>query len=122
MTEHLAERQRSLLPSGRQSKDGRRFSWCGEVFDFLIEGLGDRLAARGITFTAPFPGPFRLLDEDRRPDGHHVRRFWTTALAGGCRIARLCTLFHHRHDEVRLPEPPQVRAYPIQPGARHEEN
>ena len=60
---HMAERQRELLASGDASRDGRCFSWCGDILDFLIEGLGDRLAARGITFTSAFPGPLRLMDE-----------------------------------------------------------
>lgn len=110
---YMDERRSELLPSGQASKDGRAFSWCGEVLDFLVEGMGERLAPYGITFTTPFPGPFRLWDEDQRPDGVHVRRFWTTALANGCPIARLCTLFHHRHDQVQLPAPPQVIAYPV---------
>jgi hypothetical protein len=110
--EYLAERRAELLPSGEQTKDGRRFSWCGEVLEFLTEGLVQRFAARGITFTKSFPGPFRLMDEEQRADGEHVRRFWTTALAHGCPIAKLCTLFFHRHDQVTLPQPPQVVGFP----------
>ncbi|HNI67072.1 MAG TPA: DUF6022 family protein [Nitrospira sp.] len=108
---HMAERQRELLASGDASRDGRCFSWCGDILDFLIEGLGDRLAARGITFTSAFPGPLRLMDEDQQPNGQHVRRFWTVALHRGCPIARICTLFFHRHDQVRLPQPPRIVAY-----------
>jgi hypothetical protein len=72
---YIAERQTKLLPSGEGSKDGRRFSWCGEILDFLAEGLVERFAARGITFADSFPGPVRLMDEDQHPDGQHVRRF-----------------------------------------------
>jgi hypothetical protein len=112
LQEYLAERQAKILPSGDQSLDGRRFTWCGDVLDFLIEGLVERFAARGITFTKPFPGPFRLMDEDQEADGRHVRRFWTVALSHGCPIAKLCTLFFHRHDQVALPEQPQVVGFP----------
>ncbi len=110
---HLSERHAQLAPSGRQTKDGRLFTWCGEVLDFLVEGLTERLAARGLTCTPPYPGPFRLMDEDQYPDGRHVRRFWTVVRAGGCPIARLCTRFIHRHDEVRLPEAPLVEVHAL---------
>ncbi|GKS59140.1 hypothetical protein YTPLAS18_26670 [Nitrospira sp.] len=113
VAEYLKERRAHILPSGQGSQDGRVFSWCGEVLDFLVEGIGERLAVHGIAFTSPFPGPFRLWDEERNQDGTHVRRFWTTALAHGSPIARLCTLFFHRHDQVRIPAPPHVIAYPI---------
>lgn len=109
---YLNERQGEILPSGDQAKDGRRFSWCGEVLDFLTEGLNERLRARGITFTASFPGPFRLMDEDQQPDGRHIRRFWTVALSQGCPVAKLCTHFFHRHDQVTLPQPPRVVGFP----------
>lgn len=109
---YLAERQSEMADNGEKTKDGRRFSWCGDVLEFLIEGLPDRLASLGISLTQSFPGPFRLMDEDQGVDGQHTRRFWTTALANGCPIARLCTLFHHRHDQVQLPRLPQVVAYP----------
>ncbi|MFO0769245.1 MAG: DUF6022 family protein, partial [Nitrospiraceae bacterium] len=109
---YLTARENELLPSGEGTKDGRRFGWCGDVFDFLCEGLAERLAGHNITFAAAFPGPFRLLDEDQQPNGQHIRRFWTTALHQGCPIARLCTYFFHRHDQVRLPRRPQVVAYP----------
>lgn len=108
---HVAERQRELLASGEASRDGRRFSWCGDILDFLMEGLAERLAARGITFTSALPGPLRLMDEDQQPNGQHVRRFWTIALHRGCPIARICTLFFHRHDQVKLPQTPRVVAY-----------
>lgn len=119
-TEHLsrtiehyfAERQAGILPSGHETADGKRLSWCGDVLEYLVEGLADRLAARGITFSQPFPGPFRLMDEDQLADGQHVRRFWTTVLAHGCPIARLCTYFFHRHDQVALPQPPRVVSFP----------
>ena len=109
---YMAERQAEILPSGEQTKDGKPLSWCGEVLEYLTEGLAERLAARGITFSKTFPGPFRLMDEDQLTDGQHVRRFWTMALDQGCPIARLCTNFFHRHDQVTLPQPPQVIAYP----------
>lgn len=108
---YVAARQAELLPSGEASKDGRRFSWCGEILDFLTEGLAERLAAKGITFTDAFPGPLRLMDEDQQPNGQHVRRFWTVALHHGCPIARICTYFFHRHDQVSLPQLPRVVAY-----------
>jgi hypothetical protein len=85
--EHFATRQAELLPSGEQTKDGRRFS-------------------------KSFPGPFRLMDEEQSANGDHVRRFWTTALSQGSPIARLCTYFFHRHDQVTLPQLPKVVAYP----------
>lgn len=110
--DYFAERQTDVLPSGEQTKDGRRLSWCGDVLEFLTEGLAERFAARGITFSKSFPGPFRLMDEEQLMDGNHVRRFWTMALDHGCPIARLCTYFFHRHDQVLLPRPPQVVAYP----------
>ena len=108
---YVAERQSELLPSGEASRDGRQFSWCGDILDFLTEGLAERLAAKGITFTNTFPGPLRLMDEDQQPNGQHVRRFWTIALQHGCPIARICTLFFHRHDQVSLPQAPLVVAY-----------
>lgn len=109
----LAERQAELLPSGEKTKDGTTFSWCGEVFEFLTAGLAERLAKRGITFSKSFPGPFRLMDEEQHADGSHVRRFWTTALEHGCPIAKICTYFFHRHDQVRLPQLPQVVSFPL---------
>lgn len=109
--EYFAERQEEILPSGELTRDGKRLSWCGEVLEYLTEGLAERLAARGITFSKAFPGPFRLMDEDQLTDGRHVRRFWTVALDHGCPIARLCTHFFHRHDQVTLPQPPRVIAY-----------
>lgn len=110
--DYFVERQSNLLPCGAQTKEGRRFSWCGEVLEYLTEGLAERLAARGISFSQPFPGPFRLMDEDQLADGRHVRRFWTTVFAQGCPIARLCTYFFHRHDQVALPQLPHVVAFP----------
>lgn len=109
---HFAEQHTKLLPSGEETKDGRRFSWCGDVLDFLIEGLAERLANRGISFSKSYPGPFRLMDEDRSSNGDHVRRFWTTAIDRGCPIARLCTSFFHRHDRIGLPHPPTISTYP----------
>jgi hypothetical protein len=110
--EHFATRHAELLPSGEQTRDGRRFSWCGDLLEFFTEGLAERLAAKGITFSRSFPGPFRLMDEDQAANGDHVRRFWTTVFSHGCPIARLCTYFFHRHDRVPLPQLPKVVAYP----------
>ncbi len=109
---YIAERQAELLPSGEQTRGGRRLSWCGDTLEFFTEGLAEHLASDGITFSKSFPGPFRLMDEDRLPNGDHIRRFWTVALLHGCPIARLCTYFFHRHDRVSLPQPPRVMAYP----------
>lgn len=108
----FVERQALLLPSGEQTKDGTTFSWCGDVFEFLTEGLAERLGEKGITFTKSFPGPFSLMDEEQHPDGNHVRRFWTTALEHGCPVARICTYFFHRHDQIRLPRLPQIVSFP----------
>lgn len=110
--EHFVARQAELLPSGEQSRDGRRFSWCGDLLEFFAEGVAERLASKGITFSKSFPGPFRLMDEEQAPNGDHVRRFWTTVLSQGCPIARLCTYFFHRHDRVTLPQLPKVVTYP----------
>jgi hypothetical protein len=110
--DYLAERQAELLPSGDRTKDGKRFTWCGDVLEFLTDGLAERLATSGITFSKSFPGPFRLMDEEQLTGGNHIRRFWTIALHRGCPIARLCTYFFHRHDQVPLPHPPHVVAYP----------
>lgn len=109
---YLDERRALLDASGEGTACGRRFSWCGDVLEFLTEGVADRLAGLGITFQRPFPGPFRLWDEEQRPDGTHVRRFWTTALERGCPIAKLCTFFFHRHDQVAVPHPPRVVGFP----------
>ncbi len=111
---HLDERQAGLASTDRSSPadPARTFTWCGDVFDYLAEGVTERLAACGIHLSSPFPGPFRLWDEDQRPDGEHVRRFWTTALSHGCPVARLCTSFFHRHDATALPRPPRVEAFP----------
>jgi hypothetical protein len=110
--EHFLAQQAELLPSGEQTKNGRRFSWPGDLLEFLSEGVAERLAAKGITFSKSFPGPFRLMDEEQAENGDHVRRFWTTVLSHGCPIARLCTYFFHRHDRVTLPRLPIVVAYP----------
>jgi hypothetical protein len=110
--DYFAERQTELLPSGEQTKDGRRFSWCGDVLEFLTEGLVEHLATQSITFSKSFPGPFRLMDEEQLADGNHMRQFWTMALDHGCPVARLCTYFFHRHDQVPLPRLPQIVAYP----------
>jgi len=112
---YFVERYGELLSSGEATRDGRRFSWCGDVLEFLIDGLTERLATQGITFSKSFPGPFRLMDEDQSPDGNHVRRFWTTALDHGCPMARLCTSFFHRHDRIPLPCLPKITAYPLDP-------
>jgi len=109
---YFVERHAELLSSGEATRDGRQFLWCGDVLDFLIDGLTEHLAAQGITFSKSFPGPFRLMDEDQSSTGDHVRRFWTTALKHGCPIARLCTSFFHRHDRITLPCLPTITAYP----------
>lgn len=110
--EYLDERRALLDSAGEATVAGRRFSWWGDVLDFLIEGLTERLAGQGIAFESPYPGPFRLWDEDQKPDGEHVRRFWTTARKRGCPIAKLCTFFFHRHDTPAIPKPPRVVAFP----------
>ena len=46
---YFAERQAAILPSGEQTTDGKRLSWCGDVLEYLTEGLAERLAAQGIT-------------------------------------------------------------------------
>lgn len=109
---YLAERHAHLAPSGDHTDDGLQFTWCGDVLDYLTEGLTEQLATLGITFSQPFPGPFRLLDEAQQADGQHIRRFWTTAFQHGCPIAKLCTFFIHRHDQVTLPALPHIQAYP----------
>ncbi len=53
--EYFAERQASILPSGKHTTDGKQLSWCGDVLEYLTEGLAERLAARGITFSKAFP-------------------------------------------------------------------
>lgn len=110
--DYLDERRAQIVSSGDGTKSGRRFTWCGDVLEFLVEGLSERFAASGITFQSTFPGPFRLWDEDQQPDGEHVRRFWTVALLRGCPIAKLCTFFFHRHDRTAIPKPPRVVAFP----------
>ena len=108
---YIEERQRQLLPPGETTREGHRFTWCGDILDFLTDGLAERLAPMGITFTPPFPGPLSLMDEVQRPDGQHVRRFWTVALHRGCPIARICTFFFHRHDQISLPQAPLVMGF-----------
>lgn len=103
-----------VAPAGDWTRCNGRFTWCGDVLEFLVEGLERHVAQQGFTFREPFPGPIRLWDEDQHPDGEHVRRFWTVAVdkASGRPIARLCTLFFHRHDSVALPRSPQIVAFP----------
>ncbi|TAJ23218.1 MAG: hypothetical protein EPO64_11700 [Nitrospirae bacterium] len=111
---YLDERHTQILPPGDRSSAGRRFGWCGDVLEFLVEGIADRFASHGIAFNSPYPGPFRLWDEDQHQDGEHVRRFWTTAVDRdtGCPIAKLCTFFFHRHDTAAIPNPPRVVGFP----------
>ena len=89
----------------------QHFTWCGELLDYLIEGLESHTRTLGFGFQDPFPGPFRLWDEDQFPNGDHVRRFWTTALhnSSKCPLAIIHTTFHHRHDRIALPHPIQVQ-------------
>ena len=112
LQDYLGERQAQIASTGDRSRTGLVFAWCGDVLEFLVEGVAERFAARGISFSSPFPGPFRLWDEDQQPDGEHVRRFWTTALDHGCPVAKLCTFFFHRHDTPAIPRPPRVVAFP----------
>jgi len=112
LQDYLGERQAQIAPPGDRSRTGQVFDWCGDVLEFLAEGVSERFAARGISFSSPFPGPFRLWDEDQQPDGEHIRRFWTTALLHGCPVAKLCTFFFHRHDTPAIPRPLRVVAFP----------
>ncbi len=109
---HLDQRLEEIAPCGDWSRCNQQFSWCGDLFDFLVEGIEKRVAQMGVTFREAYPGPLKLWDEDQATDGTHVRRFWTMALEQGCPIAKLCTFFFHRHDTVALPRPPQVVAFP----------
>ncbi|MGQ0810591.1 MAG: DUF6022 family protein [Nitrospiraceae bacterium] len=119
---HLDQRLAEVSSLGDRALCNRRFSWCGDLLDYLVEGVEEKLAKLGITLREPFPGPMRLLDEDQHPNGQHVRRFWTVALERGCPIAKLCTLFFHRHDTPALPRPPQVLAYPPDHDEESKEN
>ncbi len=109
----LDGRLAQVVPSEDWSWCEARFSWCGDLFDFLVEGLEDHTRSLGFRFEDPFPGPIRLWDEDQQADGEHLRRFWTTAvdISTGRPLAKLCTVFSHRHDRVALPRPPKVRAF-----------
>ncbi len=109
---HLEQRLEEVAPHGDWSRCDQQFAWCGDLFDFLVEGVEQRVSQLGVTFREAYPGPLRLWDEDQAADGTHVRRFWTVALERGCPIAKLCTFFFHRHDTAVLPRPPQVVAFP----------
>lgn len=109
---HLHRRLAEIMSPGGPISHAKRFSWCGELLDYLAQGVDEKLADMGITLQDPYPGPMNLLDEDQHPDGSHVRRFWTVALKHGCPIAKLCTIFFHRHDRIDLPKPPRVVALP----------
>lgn len=112
---YLDQRAGLITSSGDGSLSGRRFAWCGEVLDFLAEGIEDHVAPRGLTFRGVYPGPLRLWDEDREPDGEHARRFWSMAFerASGRPLAHVCTVFFHRHDRVALPRAPLVLAFGV---------
>lgn len=108
----LDERYLLVAAQVDQPDHSGRFAWCGDVLDYLVQGLDRALARLGITFHDPYPGPMRLWDEDQDGDGQHVRRFWTTALYRNCPVAKVCTLFFHRHDRLMPPRTPKVLAFP----------
>lgn len=112
--EYLGERWDQLAPSGDRSCCGRQFAWCDEVLEFLTEGLDERLAGLGVECRSPYPGPFRLWDEEQHPGGEHVRRFWTVVVESGSGrpVAKLCTYFSHRHDTAAIPRLPRVEGFP----------
>ena len=111
---YVYARLSEVAPAGDWSQCNGRFAWCGDVLDFLADGLEQHVARLGLTFRDAFPGPLRLWDEDQHPNGEHARRFWTIAFdsASGQPLAKLCTIFFHRHDCVALPRPPQIVAFP----------
>lgn len=115
---YLDERAGLIAPAGDGSRCGRRFAWCGDVLDFLADGIEDHVTARGFTFRGGFPGPLRLWDEDQEPDGEHARRFWAVAFdcTTGRPLANVCTVFFHRHDRVVLPRAPLVLAFAVESG------
>ena len=125
---YLEKRAMIIMSAEDQSFSGFEFTWCGEVLDFLIEGLEDHVQqlGMGLDFQPAFPGPLRLWDEDQQPDGLHVRRYWTTAIDTKSHqpIAKLCTFFFHRHDTTAIPQLPQVVGFPpnFKGGGEDDEN
>ncbi len=114
LQDYLQKRWDQLVPTGERTRHGHRFTWCGEVLEFLTEGVTEYLASLGLECLWPYPGPFRLWDEDQHPDGEHVRRFWAVVVEHETRhpVAKLCTVFYHRHDRVAVPRPPRVEGFP----------
>ncbi len=119
---YLDQRAEQVAPPGDGSRSGQRFAWCGDVLDFLAHGIEEHVAAEGFTFRGRYPGPLRLWDEDQQPDGEHARRFWAVAFdcATGRPLARVCTVFFHRHDRVALPRAPLVLAFAVEAEADRE--
>ncbi len=113
---YLDQRADQLEPAGDGARSGRRFAWCGDVLDFLTDGIEDHVTEQGFTFRGSYPGPLRLWDEDQQPDGEHARRFWAVAFEckTGRPVANVCTVFFHRHDRVALPRAPLVLAVAIE--------
>ena len=113
---YLEKRAMMLMSDEDQSSTARKFTWCGEVLDFLIEGIDDHVQelGMGLVFQPAFPGPLRLWDEDQQPDGVHVRRYWTTAIDAKSHqpIGKFCTFFFHRHDTTSIPQIPRVVGFP----------
>lgn len=112
---YLDQRAGEISPSGDGSRAGQRFTWCGDVLDFLAGGIEAHVTPQGFTFRDAYPGPLRLWDEDQEPDGEHARRFWAVAFdcATGRPLARVCTVFFHRHDRIALPRAPLVLGFGI---------
>ncbi len=118
----LDTRLKKVAPHDDWSWCEKNFTWCGDLLDFLIQGLPSYTQTLGFTFQDPFPGLFRLWDEDQFPDGTHLRRFWTTALNCSDRspVAIVQTHFYHRHDQVALPHPIRIRG--MSPATFHNPN
>ncbi len=113
---YLDQRAGQIEPAGDRARPGHRFAWCGDVLDFLTDGIEDHVTAQGFTFRGRYPGPLRLWDEDQQPDGEHARRFWSVAFdcLTGRPLANVCTVFFHRHDRVALPRAPLVVAVAVE--------
>lgn len=109
----FSERRRELHPARQQTKDRRLLSRCRNVLKFLAEKLSEHLAKQGVIFTKCFHDPLRLMGEERLTDGTHIRRVGTTAINHGCLLARHCTYFFHRHDQVPLPQTHRVANFPL---------
>ena len=122
--QYLEERAMMIMSVEDQSSSGREFSWCGEVLDFLIQGLDEHVRELGMAcvFHPSFPGPLKLWDEDQQPDGVHVRRYWTTAIdeISHQPIGEFCTFFYHRHDTTAIPQLPRVVGF--SPNFRQEDD